>query len=369
MKLFEDALLFPRLEAEFDVLRAIPVSRAALGLMAVLEAWIEGGNVGRVALCANVCHDVVAAVLGAGCTPIFLDIDPLNGLVPIKEWARARAEGASVALVVHLYGNPSDVFSVRRYFPESTCLIIDDAAQALGAFNDMGLVGGQGDVGLLSFGASKHISVGGGVIFFKSLPFSLAVQRRLASYSTSLENLQAMVKDDFRRRLENARKSLREGLGISGFNGLLEGYTPSLKVSFSDVVRGSAYLAYDTYEKIRDLRLEKSSVWERVLSDSPFVPVGMRFGSSPWRYTCRLPGLGWVEQHRLSEQIREKGLHVSNWYLPAHWMCGYLMGSLPGVERLAAEVFQFWIDENTLIDQIEASASIVRDLALEIELS
>ena len=46
MKLFEEISLFPRLEAEFNSQRAIPVPRAALGLMAVLEAWVEAARGG-----------------------------------------------------------------------------------------------------------------------------------------------------------------------------------------------------------------------------------------------------------------------------------------------------------------------------------
>jgi hypothetical protein len=49
---------------------------------------------------------------------------------------------------------------------------------------------------------------------------------------------------------------------------------------------------------------------------------------------------------------------VSNWYLPAHWYLGEPAGALPGVERLAREVFQFWVNEDV------ASESICRDAAL-----
>lgn len=369
MKLFEDHSLLLRLESEFKVERAIPVARAALGLMACLESWVEAGNIGRVALCANVCHDVVAAVLGAGCTPIFLDINPINGLVPIEEWARARREGASVALIVHLYGNPSDVFPVRYYFPETTCLIIDDAAQALGAFNSEGLVGGQGDIGLLSFGYSKHISVGGGIVLFKSSAFSEIVQEKLTSYDVIPEKLRSSLVQSFRLSLQNAREGLLVGMGVTGFNGLLDGYTPALKVPFPEVVRESADVGYDAYENIRALRIAKSALWESGLSHTPFISLGMGFGSSPWRYTCRIPGLNWIEQHRIAEQIRAKGLHVSNWYLPTHWMCGYSLESLPGVERLSAEVFQFWIDEKTSLKQIQASTLTIKNLALELKLN
>jgi len=51
-------------------------------------------------------------------------------------------------------------------------------------------------------------------------------------------------------------------------------------------------------------------------------------------------------------------LNVSHWYLPAHWMCGG-QTKLPGVERLAQEVFQFWVDHGTTMEAIENGAVIV----------
>src|SRR5438034_945068 len=97
--------LYRLLEHDFAVARAIPAARASLGLIAVLRCWVAQGNGNRVALPASVCQDAVAAVQGAGCEPFFCDIDLSDGNVPEREWARARTAGASVALVVHLYGN------------------------------------------------------------------------------------------------------------------------------------------------------------------------------------------------------------------------------------------------------------------------
>src|SRR5512143_3093724 len=115
MRSSEGRQLYRRLERDFDAARAVPAARAALGLMALLRCWVGAGNGGRVALPASVCHDVVAAVLGAGCEPFFCDIDIADGNVPEREWGRARAAGASVAIVVHLYGNPADVSAARRH--------------------------------------------------------------------------------------------------------------------------------------------------------------------------------------------------------------------------------------------------------------
>jgi hypothetical protein len=329
--------------------------------MAVLRCWVDAGNANCVALSANVCHVVVAAVLGAGCKPIFCDINPNDGNVLEQEWARARVAGASVALVVHLYGNPADISVVRRYFFSSDCLVIDDAAQALGSSNTEGNVGSQGDVGLLSFGATKHIEVGGAAILFRDHVFADAVAHMLTSIET-LPNAQRLaINTRFRQRLEVARTRLRsEGeAAVAAFHGLLDGYFPSLQMPFPVGATQAACMALETYPQAREQRMQKSAAWATGLEVSGLVPVGMGAGTVPWRYTCRLPGIDWNWQHRLGEEMRSRGLNVSHWYLPAHWMCGYEPHTLPGTELLAREVFQFWVDEHTSLETIECGAAAV----------
>lgn len=357
----DDQQLYRRLESDFNSARALPVARAALGLMAVLRCWVDAGNTGRVALSASVCHDVVAAVLGAGCEPVFCDIDPADGIVLEPEWARARAAGASAALVVHLYGNPADVSVVRRYFPSPDCLVIDDAAQALGSSNAAGLVGGQGDVGLLSFGVTKHIEAGGAAILFRDPVFAGTVAHVLAAIEIQPEAQRSAIYTRFRQRLEAARARLRsEGEAAAvAFFGLLDGYFPSLQVPFPAGAAHAACLAFETYPQARELRMQKSAAWAAGLKDSGLVPVGMGAGTVPWRYTCRLPGMDWGWQHRLGEEMRSHGLNVSHWYLPAHWMCSHEPRTLPGTERLAREVFQFWVDDHTSLESIERGAAAV----------
>ncbi|MCK9389363.1 MAG: DegT/DnrJ/EryC1/StrS family aminotransferase [Sulfuritalea sp.] len=356
--------LYRRLESDFNSACALPVARAALGLMAVLRCWVDAGNAGRVALSANVCHDVVAAILGAGCEPVFCDIDPADGNVLEQEWGRARAVGASVALVVHLYGNPADVSVVRRYFSSPDCLIIDDAAQALGSSNAAGSVGGQGDVGLLSFGVTKHIEAGGAAILFKDSLFAETVAHKLASIEILPEAQRSAIYTRFRQRLEAARGKLRsEGEAAAvAFHGLLDGYFSSLQVPFPVGSAHAACLAFDTYPQAQEQRMQKSAAWAAGLAGSGLVPVGMGAGTVPWRYTCRLPGIDWSGQHYLGEEMRSHGLNVSHWYLPAHWMCGYEPQALPGTERLAREVFQFWVDDYTSLETIKRGAAAVSNI-------
>ena len=354
--------LLGELETRFAVDRAVYAPRAALGLVAVLRSWRQRKGTCKVALPGAVCHEVVLAVRAAGCEPIFCDVDVANGLVTESEWARARALGADVAVVVHLYGNPASVRPVRSIFSPSQCLVVDDAAQALGSRTQEGPCGAMGDVGLLSFGETKHICAGNAALLFRDSEFAQDVEVLLASLRPAPEEERSALKHSFRSQLELARARLRtEGEAAAvAFGGLLEGMEAVLNAPLVADVQGATLSALQDYAKTSQARAAKASLWSSCLQGTGLEPVGMAAGCVPWRYVCRLPGIDWSKQQELADAMRGAGMHVSNWYLPAHWLVGEDAGALPGVEKLSREVFQFWVDDVATPDSIARDAATVR---------
>jgi hypothetical protein len=350
------------LERQFAVERAILAGRAALGLSALLECRRERRRICRVALPAAICQEVVLSVAAAGCEPIFCDVDPLDGLVKESEWTRARARGADVAIVVHLYGNPASAGAVRKIFPAPDCLLIDDAAQALGSSCEACLAGSGGDVGLLSFGPTKHIATGNAALLFRSVELAEQVAARLSTKTPQPQAVRGPMASTFRARVEIARAHLRDSGDQSAgeFSGLLKGLEPLLAVPFSAEAETATVRALAGYAGAAKKRVAKMQLWSSCLAGSGLQAVGMGRGCVPWRYACRLPGLDWLEQHRIAKTLRAEGMHVSNWYLPAHWFLGHPARTLPGVETLAREVFQFWLDEDTTPEVIEQCSAIIR---------
>ena len=350
----------------YAVPSAIIVGRAALGLYATLRWWClnRGRNSGTcgVAVPGAICHDVVVAILAAGCKPVFCDIDIANGLVKDSEWMKARERGADVAMVVHLYGNPANSRAARTVFAPPDCLLIDDAAQALGARGTDGLAGARGDVGLLSFTKTKHLPLGNAALLFKDTECARGVEGVLATFTPEPTESRESLEVDFRLRLDAARTLLRRNgpEGADAFSGLLRGMEPTLRVPTNEHAAECLATGLKEYSSIAEARVSKGRLWGRLLSGTDLRAVGMGVGCVPWRYVCRLPGICWGEQHALAEEMRAADMHVSHWYLPAHWFIGPSVGALPGVERLSSEVFQFWVDESTTHESIVRSAEAVK---------
>jgi hypothetical protein len=365
--LSSESSLRAHLESTFGVARAISVNRAALGLVAVLRCWRRQHPQCRVAVSAAVCHDVIVAIQAAGCEIVFCDIDVATGLVGEREWRRARASGADVAVVVHLYGNAARLAPVRACFPAPACLLIDDAAQALGSESAEGRAGAGGDVGLLSFTRTKHLPLGNAALLFADPALCAEVEALLATCEPRPAQVRDQLSREFRRRLDAARARLWEAgdQGWRAFQGLLEDAEPTLFAPRSAVDTDVLLRGLREYPAAAATRVAKAALWESSLTGTGLKPVGMSVGCVPWRYTCRLPGLGWGGQRKLAEAMRAGGMEVSNWYLPAHWFLGHPAGSLPGVETLAREVFEFWVDDSVTPESIAGNSQTVGRILAE----
>ena len=114
------------------------------------------------------CSTVVAPILAVGATPVLADVgSELNLTAETVEAARTGRTRA--VLVPHLFGNPANIEEIVELGDANNIVVIDDAAQALGATIDGRRAGTFGDMGVLSFGAEKVCSgLGGGVLVSRS---------------------------------------------------------------------------------------------------------------------------------------------------------------------------------------------------------
>ncbi|HEY44602.1 MAG TPA: DegT/DnrJ/EryC1/StrS family aminotransferase [Anaerolineae bacterium] len=105
------------------------------------------------------------AVLHAGFSPVFVDIerDTLN-LDP-SQIESAITEKTRAILAVHLMGKPADMDAIRSIARRHELYVIEDAAEAHGALYKGKPVGGLGDMGAFSLYHAHTITTGeGGIV-------------------------------------------------------------------------------------------------------------------------------------------------------------------------------------------------------------
>lgn len=94
--------------------------------------------------------------------PVFADIEDVTfGLDP-EAVEQAITPLTRAIIVVHLFGHPANIQSIKEIAGRHNLRVIEDCAQAPGAKSDGVLVGTLGDCGVFSFTESKTITTGEG---------------------------------------------------------------------------------------------------------------------------------------------------------------------------------------------------------------
>jgi perosamine synthetase len=118
-----------------------------------------------VALPAYTSFSVPSAVVAAGFRVALYDVDP-ETLSPVPNSLAQAVNSRTLAVVAcHLFGYPCDLDLVHQVAAAEGALVVDDAAQAMGAQYKGKPVGSCGDAGLFSLSRGKNINaVDGGII-------------------------------------------------------------------------------------------------------------------------------------------------------------------------------------------------------------
>lgn len=127
---------------------------AALRL-ALVAAGIEPGD--EVILPANDSFATVEAVIGSGATPVLVDVDPETALLDAAAVEAAVTRRTAAVIGVHLFGQTIDADRFGALAARSGLLLVEGAAQALGASWDSRPAGTLGHVAGFSFSPTTNL--------------------------------------------------------------------------------------------------------------------------------------------------------------------------------------------------------------------
>lgn len=103
----------------------------------------------------------VGAISRVGATPVFVDIDPATYNIDTAQIAAKVTKKTRAIIPVHLYGQMADMTPIMRIANEHGLIVIEDAAQAIGAVDDNRCAGSIGQYGCFSFFPSKNLGAAG----------------------------------------------------------------------------------------------------------------------------------------------------------------------------------------------------------------
>lgn len=340
-----------------------PVASGTWAIACLLRALADRYPRRRLALPAFLCHNPLAAALYASWTPVFCDVDPGTGVPTPASWRQALDAGVDAVLLVHLFGNPQDPHDLARECRARGVFLIEDACQSLGATIDGQPCGSFGDTSVMSFGHTKQIDAGGGAVLASENRDLLARIAELADQTTALATSSRGARaDQYTHQFYLAKARLLED-GPVAVAGLAQSYV-GLVPTYWEGDAAAIVAGLDSLDARTRERRRKADLYRTLLSGSGISEVGQGDAAAPWRFCFRLPGIDRATQEAVANRVRERGVHVSNWYLPLTWLLaddGSTREPMPGATTLSAEIFQLWLDGTTSDDGVRAAATALRE--------
>ena len=144
----------------------------------------KGALCGRKVFCSDMTFDAtVNPVVYEGGIPVFIDTerDTWNMDPVALEKAFEIYPEVRVIVVAHLYGTPGKIDELRRIADEHGAVIVEDAAESLGATYKGRQTGCFGDYGCISFNGNKIITGSSGGMFLTN---SRADAEKVRKWST-----------------------------------------------------------------------------------------------------------------------------------------------------------------------------------------
>ena len=309
-------ILGPRVKAFEDAFASYCGAKHAIGMnngtsalhLALLAAGISQGD--EVITTPMTFVATTAAILYAGATPVFVDIDPESrNLNPAKIEAAITSRTKAI-LPVHLYGQMADMSSICAIAKKHGLVVIEDAAQAHGAEWNGKRAGSWGDMACFSFYPGKNLGAcgeGGAVV-------------------TSDEKLAGRL-----QCLRNWGQEGRYNHVLHGFNARLEG------------VQGAALeVKLRHLEKWTERRRQVAAIYAEKLAGISGLSLPKELSEA--RHVYHIYAVRVNDRLDLQRRLAEKGIETAIHYPQAvHQLVCYkdkpfAKGSLPFAEQCAAEV-------------------------------
>lgn len=191
---------------KFGAISSVGVANGTDAISIALRA-LDIGPGDEVITVGNTALATIAAIIAIGATPVIVDVDIETGLIDESSVSDAISQKTRAIVLVHLFGNPVDVQSIRRLLPDNV-KIIEDCAQAHGAQIHGSYLGTIGDIGCFSFYPTKILgAIGDGGCILSNDNHLLNKIRRIREYGWN-ENRIALSEVGINSRLDEIQAAI-----------------------------------------------------------------------------------------------------------------------------------------------------------------
>lgn len=251
-----------------------------------------------------------AAVAYCGASPVLAESDPAHWCVDPADVASRITPRTRAVVPVDLYGHPADMDALAEIATEHDLMLVEDAAEALGATYRERPAGGLGHLGVLSFYGNKLITTGEGGAVLTDDP-ALAERARV-------------LRD---HAMDPHRRYWHEEIGFN------------YRITNMQAALGVAQL--ERLDELLERKRAIAAAYSAGLEDVPGVSVQEEASwasSSWWMTTLRIDGSRGVDRDELAARLRADGVDTRPAFVPLHLLPHLRQpGPLPVAEAVGSE--------------------------------
>jgi dTDP-4-amino-4,6-dideoxygalactose transaminase len=265
-----------------------------------------------------------------GAKPVFVDVEPETYDIDPAKIEKKITKKTRAIMPVHLYGQMAQMKPIMEIARRHKIIVIEDAAQAMGATQDGKQAGSIGDIGCFSFYPTKNIGAFGDAGMVVTNDAALAEKIRLLRvHGENPRYFYRMIGGNF--RMDN-----------------IQGAVLSVKLKYLD--------------EWNKKRRENAVIYDRIFSGTVIKQPKIEKNnvSIYHQYTILAPN-----RDKLKEHLGKAGIGTGVFYpLPLHLQdcfkgLGYKKGDFPVAEGLAEKVLSLPIYPELTREQIEYVAKTV----------
>lgn len=283
----------------------------------------------------------VGAISRLGATPVFVDIDPTTYNLDVSQIAAKITTKTRAIIPVHLFGQMADMDPIMALAEKHGLVIIEDAAQAIGAEYKGRRAGSIGHYGCFSFFPSKNLgAIGDGGMVVTNDAQRAEKVKILRGHGSKPKYYHRVVGGNF--RLDAIHAAV-----VSAKLPYLDSWTAG---------RQRNAHTYDQYFSDAKLTVRHGDSAPIVLPD---VAANRHIFN---QYVIRTS-----RRDELQAYLKEKGIGTEVYYpVPMHMQecfgyLGYKSGSFPESERAAKETLAIPIQPELTEDRLRYVVDCVRD--------
>jgi len=285
----------------------------------------------------------VGAIARVGATPVFIDIDPQTYNLDANEIESKITKQTRAIIPVHLYGQMADMDVVMSVARKYGLIVIEDAAQAIGAQYNGKSAGSIGHYGCFSFFPSKNLgAVGDGGMVVNQDSDRADKLKCLRSHGSKPKYHHKIIGGNFRLDA-------------------LQAAIVTVKLKYLDQWTAARQRNAKHYSELLSDALVP-------LSDQRFAPVTIPRVKTD-RHIFNQYVIRTSRRDQLQDWLKQKKIETEIYYpVPMHLQecfsyLGHKVGAFPESERAANETLALPIYPELSADQINYVVDSIRDFA------